>query len=145
MLASLDRNRFPWLILAIALMFASAVCSLLHMDAVGKISGWIGLPEYESYVPHLQRQAMLWSSLAVIFPFFAALLLGFGKSRKPSRPESSGTGVITAPEVGHEWTAVSAILTYLLRLGISALASLAFTIVFIVVVSLLEKLGMRAP
>ena len=27
------------------------VCSLLCMDAVGKISGRIGLPEYEGYLP----------------------------------------------------------------------------------------------
>jgi len=37
----------PWLTLAIALMFASAICGLLYMDAVGKISAWIGLPQYE--------------------------------------------------------------------------------------------------
>jgi len=39
---------------------------------------------------------------------------------------------------------VNAILTYLLRVAISALASLAFMVMFILVVVLLEKLGGRA-
>ena len=145
MLGSLDKNRLPWLILAIALMFASAICCLLYMDGVGKISGWIGLPQYESYVPTLQRHATLWSGLAVIFPFLAALLLGLGKAAGQNQAETSRAGVITGPDVSHEWTAVTAILTYLLRVAISALASLTFTVVFILVVSLLEKLGARAP
>ncbi len=144
MLGSLDRNRLPWLILAIALMLASAVCCLLYMDAVGKISGWIGLPEYEGYVPRLQRHATLWSGLAVVFPFVAALLLALGKGAGRIHAETSRASVITGPEVSHEWTAVTAILTYLRRVALSALASLTFTVVFILVVSLLEKLGVRA-
>ena len=144
MLGAFNRNRLPWLILAIALMFTSAICGLLYMDAVGKISGWIGLPEYESYVPRFQNHAMLWSGLAVIFPFLAALLLGLGKGAEPSHAETSRTSVITGPEVTHEWTAVTAILTYLLRVAISALGALALTVVFIVGVSLLEKLGVWA-
>jgi hypothetical protein len=134
----------PWLILAISLMFASAICGLLYMDSVGKISGWTGVPEYEGFVPRLQRHAMLWSGLAVALPFLAALLLGFGKGAGQSHTETSRTSVITGPEVSHEWTAGTAILTYLLRVAFSALASLAFTVVFVLLVSLLEKVGVRA-
>jgi hypothetical protein len=143
---ALDRNRLPWLILAIALMFGSAICSLLYMDAVGKISGWIGVPgpEYEGQVPRLRWYAGLWSGLALIFPFLAALLLGLGKGAGPSRAEASRSSVITCPEVSHEWTAVTAILAYLLRVAISALASLAFIVVYIFVVVLLEKVGVLA-
>ncbi len=143
---ALDRNRLPWLILAIALMFGSAIFGLLYMDAVGKISGWIGVPgpEYDGQVPRLQWYAGLWSSLALIFPFLAALLLGLGKGAGPSHAETSRASVITGPEVSHEWTAVTAILTYLFRVAISALVSLAFMVVFILVVVLLEKLGVRA-
>jgi hypothetical protein len=146
MLGSVDRNRLPWLLMAVVLMFASAICGLLYMDAVGKISGWIGVPgpEYEGQVPRLQWYAGLWSGLALIFPFLAALLLGLGKGAGPSHAETSRTRVITGPEVSHEWTAVTATLTYLLRVAISALASLAFMVVFILVVVLLEKLGVRA-
>jgi len=116
------------------------------MDAVGKISGWIGVPglEYEGQVPRLQWYAGLWSGLALVFPFLAALLLGLGKRAGPSHAETSHASVITGPEVSHEWTAVNAILTYLLRVAISALASLAFMVMFILVVVLLEKLGGRA-
>src|SRR6266446_4744205 len=87
---ALDRNRLPWLILAIALMFGSAIFGLLYMDAVGKISGWIGVPgpEYDGQVPRLQWYAGLWSSLALIFPFLAALLLGLGKGAGPSHAET---------------------------------------------------------
>jgi hypothetical protein len=141
---SLERNRFYWLIPAIALMFASAISFLLYVDAVGKISAWIGLPEFESYVPRLQRHAMLWSGLAVIFPFLAALLLGLGKGPGPSRAENVRTSVITSPEVSHEWTVATAVLAYLLRVAISALGALALTAAFICVVFLLQKLGVRA-
>ena len=144
MLGSLDRNRVPWLVLAIVLMFASAICALFYLDAVGKISGWIGVPEYEAYVPHLQMRAALWSGLAVLLPFIAALLLGLGKHAEPRHAGTSRTSIITDAEVSHEWSAVTAILTYLLRLAVSALGSLAFIVAFVLVVSLLEKLGVRA-
>jgi len=146
MFASFGRNRLPWLILAVVLMFASAICGLLYMDAVGKISGWIGVPglEFEGKVSRLQWYAGLWSGLALIFPFLAALLLGLGKGTRPSHAETSRTSVITSPEVSDEWTAVTAIFTYLLRVALSALASLAFMVLFILVVVLLEKLGVRA-
>jgi len=141
---ALDRNRLPWLILAIALMFGSAICGLLYMNAVGKISAWIGLPEYEAYIPRLQWYAGLWSGLAVIFPFLAALLLGLGKGAGPLQAKTNPTSVITSPDVSHEWTVATAVLTYLLRVAISALASLAFIVVFVLVVVLLQKLGLRA-
>ena len=144
MLRSMERNRLPWLLLAIVLMFASAICALLYLDAVGKISGWIGLHEYECFVPRLQWYAGLWPGLAVIFPFLAAFLLGLGKGAGPRHAETSRPSVITAPDASHEWTAVTAILAYLLRVAVSALASLAFTVVFILVVSLLENVGVRA-
>ncbi len=116
------------------------------MDAVGKISGWIGVPgpEYEGQVPRLQWHAGLWSFLALVFPFLAALLLGFGKAVGPSHAKTSCATSITDPEVSHEWTAVTAILAYLLRVAIAALASLVFMVVFILIVVLLEKLGVRA-
>ena len=58
----------------------------LYMDAVGKISGWTGVhgSEYEGQIPRLQWYVGLWSGLALIFPFLAALLLGLGKGTGPS-------------------------------------------------------------
>ena len=146
MLGSIDRNRLPWLLFALVLMFGSAICGLLYMDAVGKISGWRGVhgSEYEGQIPRLQWYAGLWSGLALIFPFLAALLLGLGKGTGPSRSQTSRASIVTCPEVSHEWTAVTPILAYLLRVAISALASLACMILFVFVVVLLEKLGVRA-
>ena len=141
---ALDRNRLPWLILAIALMFGSAICGLLYMDAVGKISGWIGLPEYEGYLPRLQWHASLYVGLAVLFPFLAALLLGLGKGAVPRHEATSQTRIITAPEVSNEWTMVTPVLAYLLRVAVSAFASLVFIVVFVLVVVLLQKLGLHA-
>jgi len=141
---SLDKKRLAWIIIATALMFASAICGLLYINAVGEISGWVGLPEYEGYVPRLQWYAGLWSGLAVIFPFLAALILGLGKGAEPRQAETSFPTVITGPEVSHEWTAATAVFKYLLRVAVAALASLAFMVVFILVAVLLEKMGVRA-
>jgi hypothetical protein len=144
MFGSFRKNRLPRLILAIVLMLGSAICALLYLDAVGRISGWIGLHEYEGFIPKLQWYAGLWSGLAITFPFLAAFLLGLGKGAGPRRPEIGRPSVITAPEVSHEWIAVTAILGYLLRVAVSALVSLAFIVVLILVVALFEKMGVRA-
>ena len=142
---SLDRNRLPWLILAIAMMLASAICGLLYMDAVGKISGWIGLPQYEGYVPRLQWYAGLWSVLAArLFPFLAALLLGFVRDTGPRQPQIDHPSIVAETVVSQEWTLATAALKYLLRVAISALASVALMVVFILAVFILEKLGVWA-
>jgi len=140
---SLNRNRLPWLILAIAMMLASAICGLLYMDAVGKISGWIGLPQYEGYVPRLQWYAGLWSGLAVLFSFLAALLLGLVKDTGPRQSQIDHSTLFTETVVSQEWTLATAALKYLLRVAISALASVALMAVFILAVLMLEKLGVR--
>ena len=117
---------------------------LLYLDAVGKISGWIDLHEYEVLVPRLQSQARLWIGLAVTFPFLAALLLGRGKAEGQDIQETTRRTIITTHEVPQGWTAVTAILEYLLRVAVSALGSVAFAVAFVLVLSLLEKLGVRA-
>jgi hypothetical protein len=116
------------------------VSDLWYMDAVGKISGWTGVhgSEYEGQISRLQWYVGLWSGLALIFPFLAALLLGLGKGTGPSRSQTSRASIVTCPEVSHEWTAVTPIVAYLLRVAISAIASLAFIILFVFVVGLLE-------
>jgi len=141
---SLDRNRLPWLVLAIAMMLASAICGFFYMDAVGKISGWIGLPQYEGYVPRLQWYAGLWSGLAVLFPFLAALLLGIGKDTGSRQSQIDHPTIVTETVVSQEWTLATAALKYLLRVAISALGSVAFMAMFILAILMLEKLGVRA-
>jgi len=46
-------------------------------------------------------------------PFLAAFLVGLGKGAGPPQAENIRPSVITAPDVSHECTAVTAILTYL--------------------------------
>jgi len=141
---SRDINRSLYLILAIALMFASAICGFLYMDSVSKISGWIGLPLYEGYLPRVRWQADLSFGLAVLFPFFAALLLGFVKDTEPIDSQAGRPTVITDPEVSHELTLATAALKYLIRVAISVLASVALMAVFVLAVLTLKKMGLRA-
>ena len=83
-------------------------------------------------------------SIAVSFPFLAALLLGLGKGAELNQSKTTSTPVITAPEICHEWSVATTALAYLLRVAISALASVAFMAAFILVVLLLEKPGVWA-
>jgi hypothetical protein len=142
-LGSGDRNRLKWLLLAIALMFASAICALMYLDAVGRISGWIELPKYEGDLSTIRWRARLWSFLAVIFPFLAALFLEIGKGAGPGHIATSRRDAITAPDLANDWTMVTAVLAYLLRVAVSTFASLAFMLVLVLLVSLLEKFGVR--
>lgn len=123
MSATMDSSREKnslWLFGALAAMLASACCVLFWMNVVGMISGWIGLPEYEPRIPALRWYAWLWSSLAVIFPFLAGLLLSRGERREQGL---DGIGV------------------YLLRVGISVLGGAGFLIVIILLGFLLKNLG----
>jgi hypothetical protein len=143
MVSSRNMKQSLWLILAVALMSASAICALLYMDAMGKISGWTGLAQYERYIPQLRRNAALWSGLALLFPFLAALLLGFVKEAGSRHSQTARQRVISDPTVSQEWTLATAALKYLLRLAISVLASVALMAVFILAILLLNKLGVR--
>jgi len=39
------------------------------MNVVGRVSGWTGLPQYESQIPKLQSYGTLWESLAIALLF----------------------------------------------------------------------------
>src|SRR5205814_5110734 len=83
-----DKKNLPWLLLAVASMFASAYCFFGWMSAAGRISGWRGLPQYEPQIPRLEIQARIWSTAAITLPFAAALLLSLGK--RPSDQQLRG-------------------------------------------------------
>jgi hypothetical protein len=124
-------NRLRWLLLALALMFTSAVFGLLYIDAVGRISGWMGLPEYETYIPRLQSHARINLTLALIFPFLAAGFLGLSKRAETRHVKTTPSRAIILPEVSHEWSAGTTVLTYLIWLAISMIGSLAFMVVIL--------------
>ena len=69
-------------------MLSSAYCFFGWMSAVGRISGWIGLPQHEAQIPRLETEATLWSTLAIALPFVGALLLTFGKTASDKQPRA---------------------------------------------------------
>lgn len=113
------------------------------MDAVERTSGWVGLPKDVAQIQRLHWYAGLWSTLAMVLPFLAALLLGFGKKEGPKKAGSSNQGkALISSERSYGWT--SGIGMTLLRVGISVLGAVGFIVAAILVVSLLEKLRMPA-
>lgn len=129
-----SKTSLAWLLPALACMLASAYCLFGWMSAVGRISGWIGLPQYVPQIARLESQARLWSALAIVLPFVAALLLGFGKraSGQHARADSPAEKRL-AP-----------ILRYLGHFAASVLGTLGFVVVLFLLGLLLHKLGVRA-
>lgn len=80
-----NKKRLAWFSLALAAMLASAYCLFGWMSAVGRISGWKGLPKYEAEVPRLEIDAKIWLALTIALPFVAALLLDYGMRARNDR------------------------------------------------------------
>jgi hypothetical protein len=109
----MNAKRLLVVLIALSLMFGASCFAALWMDAVGRVSGWTGLPQYESKIPEVRWYGTLWESLAVGFLFIAAFLLGLGKR-------------VTANEVSPTWFAV--LLGFLGRLGISIIGAVVFVL-----------------
>ncbi len=73
-----------------------------RVDWASAIRGFVPLDSHE--------YAGLWSSLALIFPFLAGLLLGLVKGAGPRQVETAHPSVITESMVSHEWTATIVVL-----------------------------------
>jgi len=110
------------------------------MWAVARISGWIGLPQYEAQIPQLQTQAEVWLGLAIALPFVAALLLGFGKTSSADSSGSGSTTTLTYPaeSQAENWTAP--IVHYFRRLIISLLGTLGFFLCLLLIDFVFYKL-----
>jgi hypothetical protein len=120
-------------------MFVSAYSVFGWMGAVGRISGWIGLPQYEAEIPKLRTEGELWWWLAMALPLVAALLLGLGKDETSPKIEHAGPTVVTYPAEpkAEEWTAP--IVRYFARLVISVLGTLGFALCLFLVGFLFHK------
>jgi hypothetical protein len=118
-------RRFLVWISALILMFASAYSCLLWMDAVGKVSGWTGIPQYADRIPGLQIKGVLCFGLMLALPVLAAFLLGLGKTAPGNRLESFDDYLVLA-------------LNYAGRLLICALGVVAL-VVLLHTVALLRK------
>lgn len=139
-----NKTRLPWLLLALACMLASAYCFFGWMSAVGRVSGWIGLPQYEPQIPRLESQARLWSALAIALPFVAALLLSFGKRASDRRPRPDAPTSLTYRAESPTEEKLAPIRGYLGHFAASVLGTLGFVVVLFLLGLLLHKLGVRA-
>src|ERR1700722_6177245 len=77
-----DQRRLAWFVISGALMFASAYSVGRWLGAVGMISGWTGLSQYQSEIPRLQVQASFWGTLALILPFLGAISVWAGRHKR---------------------------------------------------------------
>ncbi len=134
----LNKGRWAWLLLSTAAMFVSAYSVFGWMGAVGRISGWVGLPQYEAQIPRLRAQA----ELAVALPFLAAWFLGLGRKDQFNQREISGILPVTYPRDSQPW--FSSIFEYGVRLGLSIVGTLGFALCLFLLGMLLYKLGLRA-
>jgi len=134
----------PWLLGALALMFVSAYSILKFYSIGSNVSGWIGLPQYAAQIPQIEAEARWWGRLGGVLPFLAAFLLGFGGNeieRGLGRVEPTGETVVTYSAESHEWLA--AIVSYLLRLAVSAVGTLGFMVLLLLVLFVFYKLGIH--
>jgi len=138
----LNKGRWAWLLLSAAAMFVSAYSVFGWMGAVGRISGWTGLPQYEAQIPGLRKEAEFWQGLIFAFPFLAAWLLGLGRNDHRNQSEISGAPTVTYPRDSHPW--ISSIFEYGIRLGLSILGTLGFTLFLLFLGMLLDKLRLTA-
>jgi hypothetical protein len=109
--STMSPKRWLAILTALALMFGSACFAGLWMHVVGRVSGWTGLPQYESQIPKLQWHGTLWESLTIVLPFLAAFVLGLGK-RVPS------------DEMSPAWSTLA--FNYLVRLGLCVIGAIGF-------------------
>jgi hypothetical protein len=138
-----SKNRIPWLLVALGLMFTSAYSIARLFAAVALIGGWTGLPQHAADLPRIQAQAERWELLAILLPFFAALTLGFGKATPAisvSGPQVSLT--YPAESQAEKWTAP--IVRYITRLVISLLGALGFLLCLLLIGFVLYKLRIHA-
>lgn len=138
-----NKTSLPWLLPALACMLASAYCFFGWMNAVGRISGWIGLPQYAPQIPRLESQARLWSALAIALPFVAALLLSFGKRASDQQPPADSPTSLSYRAESVTEKRFAPMVQYLGQLVISLLGTLGFVMGFFLLGLLLHKLGIH--
>jgi hypothetical protein len=141
-----SKKRIPWLLGALALMFASAY-SIFESYAIGaNISDRKGFPQFATQLPRLETEGLWWGRLGFALPFLAALLLGFGKEYEVTplgRLEPTGPGAVSysASAESREWLAP--IGSYLLRLAVSAVGTVGLMVLLLLVLFALYKLGIH--
>lgn len=139
-----SKNRMPWLLLSVASMFVSAYSVFGWTGAVGRIGGWTGLPQYAAELPRIQAEAERWELLAIVLPFFAALVLGFGKTSSPGSGGNQSTPSLRYPAESQAEKWAAPIVRYFTRLVISFLGSFGFFLFLLLIGFVFYKLGIHA-
>ena len=135
-----NKRRLPWLLLAVALMCASAYSIARSFAAVGFISA--RPPGSEAELPRIAAQAERWQLVGIALPFFAALLLGFGKTSSPSSGGPQASLTYSDESRVERWTAP--FVRYLVRLAVSVAGTLAFIFSLLLIGFVLAKLGVHS-
>ena len=136
-----SKRRIPWLLVALALMFIAAYSIARLFAAIASVSALTGVPEYAREIPRIQAAAAGWEKLAIVLPFLAALVLGFGKTSSADSTGREKAASLTYPaeSQAEKWTAP--IFRYFTRLVISVIGTLGFVFCLFLLGLLFFKLG----
>lgn len=134
-----SRSHIPWLVLALGLMFVAAYSIARLFAAVASVSALTGLPEYAGKIAKIQAEATWWETMAVVLPFFAALVLCIPKIPSVVSGGRSSTPSLTYPAESQTEKWASPIVRYLTRLVISLLGIFGFLLWLLLVGFLLDK------
>ena|SRR5882724_1131746 len=139
-----SKRRIRWVLVALALMFTSAYSIARLFAAIASVGALTGVPEYAREIPRIKAEAVWWETLAIVLPFFAALVLGFGKTSSAGAAGSRSAASLTyaAESQAEKWTAP--IVRYFTRLVISLLGTFGFLLCLLLIGFVLYKLGVRA-
>jgi hypothetical protein len=138
-----SKSHIPWLVLAFGLMFVAAYSIARLFAAIASVSALTGLPEYAHEIPKIQAEARWWETLAIVLPFFAALVLSIPKTRSAISAGSGSTPSLTYPAESQTEKWASPFVQYLTRLVISVLGTFGFLVCLLLVGFLLHKLHLE--
>jgi hypothetical protein len=125
-------------------MFIAAYSIARLFAAIASVSTLTGVPEYAREIPRIQAAAAGWEKLAIVLPFLAALVLGFGKTSSADSTGRERAASLTYPaeSQAEKWTAP--IVRYFTRLVISVIGTLGFVFCLFLLGLLFFKLGIRS-
>lgn len=138
-----NKRRIPWLLVGFALMFISAYSIARLFAAIASVSALTGVPQYAREIPRIRVEAGWWEFIAIVLPFLAALMLGFGRaSSAASGAELQGS--LTYPAESPAEKRTSPFVRYFYRLVVSILGTLGFLLVLLFAGFVLYKLGIHS-
>lgn len=135
---------FLWLLAAL-LSFGSAYSILRFFELARVVGDWLGLPQYATQIPILQREGTWYEAFSVVLPLIATVVLVFATAPRSDAAMGEVKGIISYPTetVSELWS--TAAIRYVLCLGISIVATVIFFWLLILIGLVLIKLKIHAP